>query len=156
MTGLKPWFDARSLREKRLLVVMVVLLAVTLVWAGIVRPVGDALSSTEERHAAAVVRLGEAEAAVAAIRAGGRPAPLGASLADTVRARADQAGFPLGDLSEDGPDRVRVRVPTARPGALTPWLASMEAAGVLVEQATLTDNGDRSVAAQLVLRARRS
>jgi len=47
-------------------------------------------------------------------------------------------------------------VPTARPGALTRWLAAMEAGGILVEQATLTDNGDRSVAAQLVLRARRS
>jgi len=156
MTALREWFGGRSLREKRLLVVMVALLAVTLVWAGIVRPVGDALSSTEERHAAAVVRLGEAEAAVTAIRAGGRPAALGTSLADAVRARADQAGFPLQDLNEDGPDRVRVRVPTARPGALTRWLAAMEAGGILVEQATLTDNGDRSVAAQLVLRARRS
>lgn len=154
MTPLRAWFDARTLREKRLLIVMATLLALTIVWAGIVRPVGDALSSTQERHADAVVRLGLAESAVAAIRANRRAAPIGNSLADAVRARADQAGFPLQDLTEDGADRLRVRIASARAGALTRWLANLERGGVLVQQATLTDNGDRTVAAQLVLQRR--
>ena len=43
---------------------------------------------------------------------------------------------------------------SARPAALTPWLARLERGGVLVEQATLTDNGDRTVGVALLLRTR--
>ena len=154
MTGLRAWFDGRSLREKRLLIVMTVLLAVTMVWAGVIRPVRDGLSSTRERYGAALTRLGETEAAVAAIRGGGPARPLGAPLAETIRARADQAGFTLASLDEEAAGRVRATIATARPQALARWLAGLEAGGVLVEQATLTDKGDRSVSATLVLRAR--
>jgi general secretion pathway protein M len=37
---------------------------------------------------------------------------------------------------------------------LTGWVAELEATGILVEQLTTTDNGDRTVAAQMTLRAR--
>jgi general secretion pathway protein M len=154
MTALRLWFEGRSLRERRLLAVMLVLAVVTLVWAGLVRPVRDGLSSTRERYGSALTRLGETEAAVAAIRGEGPARPLGAPLADTIRARADQAGFVLASLDQESPGRVRASIQAARPQALTRWLASLERAGVLVEQATLTDKGDRSVSAALVLRTR--
>lgn len=150
------WFEARSAREKRLLLVMAALMVVTIVWAGVIRPVRDGLSSSAARHADAVVRLGETEAAVAAIRRGGQPPALGASLSDAVRARADQAGFTLTNLAEEAPGRIRVQIPSARAGALTRWLARLEAGGIVVQQATLTDNGDRTVGAMLVLSARSS
>ena len=69
MTALRAWFDGRSLRERRLLLVMTALLVLVILWAGIIRPVGDGLSSARGRHADAVVRLGETEAAVEAIHA---------------------------------------------------------------------------------------
>jgi general secretion pathway protein M len=156
MTAARIWFDARSLRERRLLLVMAALLVLVILWAGIIRPVGDGLSSARARHADAVVRLGETQAAVEAIRAAGRRPPIAGSVADAVRARADQAGFTLASLTEDGPNRVRVAIQAARPAALTGWLAGLESRGLLVEQATLTDNGDRTVAAQLVIEGRRS
>ncbi|HEX8555075.1 MAG TPA: type II secretion system protein GspM, partial [Sphingomonas sp.] len=146
----------RSLRERRLLIVMVALLVLVILWAGIIRPVGDGLSSARGRHADAVVRLGETQTAVDAIRGAGRRPPIAGSVADAVRARADQAGFTLANLTEDGPNRVRVAIQAARPAALTGWLAGLEARGLLVEQATMTDNGDRTVAAQLVIEGRRS
>ena len=65
MKALKLWFDGRSLREKRLLLVMGALLVVTLLWGGLLRPLGDGLSSARERHADAVIRLGEAQAIAA-------------------------------------------------------------------------------------------
>jgi general secretion pathway protein M len=158
MSGLRAWFDTRSLREKRLILVMLALLALTLIWYGIIRPIGDALASERARHATAVIRLGEAKAAVAAIRAAerNRPPPLTGAFADAVRARAADAGFALASLDQDGPNRVRVSIQSARPAALTPWLARLEAAGVLVDAATLTNNGDRTVAVQLTLKARGS
>ncbi len=154
MSALKAWFDGRSLREKRLLLVMAALLVVTILWAGIVRPVDDGLSSARERHTAAVIRLGETKAQVEALAGIRRPPPLTGSLADTVRAAADEAGFALQSLNEDGPGRVRAQIQSARAAALIPWLNRLERGGILVEQATLTDNGDRTVGVTLVLRSR--
>jgi general secretion pathway protein M len=150
------WFHGRSLREKRLILVMLALLVLTVAWLGVIRPIGDALSNARERHAGAVVRLGETRSAVAALRDIGRlrGRPLSGTLADTVRVRAAEAGFAIATLDESGPGRVRVGIAGARPAALLPWLARLEAAGVLVDAATLTDKGDRSVGVQLTLKAR--
>ena len=158
MTALRAWFDGRSLREKRLILVMSALLALTLVWYGVIRPVGDALSDARARHADAVIRFGETQAAVGAIRSAdrNRPPPLTGVFADAVRARAADAGFALASLDEDGPNRVRVSIQSAKPTVLVPWLARLENAGVLVDAATFTDNGDRTVGAQLTLKARGS
>lgn len=155
MKALKLWFDGRSLREKRLLLVMGALLVVTLLWGGLLRPLGDGLSSARERHADAVIRLGEAQAIAAELnQRRRRPPALSGTLADTVRVSAEQAGFTLSALTEDGPGRVRAQIASARPAALTPWLARLERGGVLVEQATLTDNGDKTVGVALLLRTR--
>lgn len=155
MTALRAWFTGRSLREQRLLLVMAALMAVTLVWLLVIRPIGDALSAERQRHADAVVRLGATAAAVDAIREVRRQPPaLTGTLADTVRARAAEAGFVVASLTEDGPGRVRVGIAGARPAVLVPWLARLEANGVLVDAATLTDKGDRTVGVELVLKAR--
>ena len=150
------WFHGRSLREKRLLVVMFALLAITLIWLALLRPLSDALSDARLLHADAVVRLGESQARVEALRVIGRlrAAPLTGTLADSVRFRAAEAGFAVATLEEDGPGRVRVGIAGARPAAVLPWLARLEASGILVDAATLTDKGDRSVGANLTLRAR--
>ena len=154
MTSLKLWFEGRSTREKRLLLVMAALMVVTLLWGGILRPLGDGLSSARERHADAVIRLGEAQAIADELRQRRRRPALSGTLADTIRLSAEQAGFTLSGLTEDGPGRVRAQIASARAAALTPWLARLERGGVLVDQATLTDNGDRTLGVALVLRAR--
>lgn len=154
MSGLRGWFAGLSLREKRLILAMLGLAALTLVWAAIIRPVGDGLSSARERHANAVARLGETEAAVAALKGAGNARPLSATLADTLRGEAEQAGFTLTTLDEQGAGRVHATIQSARPAALDAWLARLERIGVLVESATLRDNGDRTVGVDLVLKAR--
>ncbi len=155
MTELRTWFAGRSPREKRLILAMLALAALTLVWAGIVRPVGDALSSARERQIDTATRLGETRAQVEAIRSAQafRVRPLTGSLADAVRVRADAAGFTLSSLDDQGGGRVHVTVASARPGALVPWLARLERAGMLVDAARMTDNGDRTLAVDLVIRA---
>lgn len=156
MTALRAWFAARSLREKRLILAMLALLAVTILWAGVIRPVRDGLSSAKERHADAGLRLGrtlnEVDAVKSAQRAGVEL--VSAPLPDAVRARAEEAGFTLASLDQDGPDRVRISIANARPGALLGWIAGLEQGGILVETASLTPNGDQTVAARISFRAR--
>lgn len=156
MTGLRAWFADRSRREQRLLLVMLALMVVTIVWGLIIRPMGDALASERERHAAAVVRMGEVAARVEALRAATRraPPPITGSLTDAVRLRAEEAGFPLASIEPDGRDGLRVSITSARGSALVAWLARLERVGIVVSEAALTNNGDRTVSARLVLRSR--
>lgn len=156
MSALRTWFDSRSLRERRLILVMLALLAVTLVWAGVIRPVRDGLSATRERYNDAVIRLGETQMRANAVHAilRGRPAPLEAPLPDAVRERADAAGFTLASLDPDG-DGVRVSIGSAKATPLLGWIAGLEGDGILVDAGTITRNGDSTVAAQLTLKARR-
>jgi general secretion pathway protein M len=155
MTALRSWFDARAPREKKLLLVMAALAVLTLIWGAIIRPVGDGLSSARERHADAVTRLGETQGQVAALKAiqRGRPRPLTGTLADVVRIEADQAGFTLTSLDQDGAN-VRVAIQSARPAAVVAWLARLERIGILVESAAMTDTGNKSVGVTLILKAR--
>jgi general secretion pathway protein M len=156
MTSLRTWFAGRSLRERRMILVMLALLVVTIVWGGIILPVRDGLSSARERHADAVVRLGATQSEVDLIRAAGRRVPLTGSLADTLRLRAEAAGFALASVEDSAGGRVHATIQAARPPALSRWFAGLEANGILVDSATWRDNGDGSVAADFVVRARAS
>lgn len=154
MSGLRIWFMARSLRERRLLLAMAALLVVTILWAGVILPVRDGLETSQARYDDAVVRLATTRGEVDSIKANGRRPALTASLADTVRAAADQAGLAIATLDEQGAGRVHLTIQSARPGVISGWLAGIEARGILIDAATLRDNGDKSVGADLVLKAR--
>lgn len=155
MNGLRAWFDGRSPRERRLLLVMLALAAVTLVWAAVIRPVRDGLSSSRERYTDAVIRLGAAQSGLTQVKSLQRRAtPLAAPLADIVRARADAAGFALASLDVEAPGRVRTAISSARAGALMQWVAGLEAEGILVESLAVSGNGAGSVTATMTVRAR--
>lgn len=154
MMGLRAWFAGRSLRERRMILVMLALLAVTIVWAGVIRPVRDGLASARDRHADAVMRLGETQNAVDALKANRRIRPLTGSLADVVRAEATAAGFTIGTLDQQGAGRVHLTIQSGRGPALSAWLARLERLGILVEAATLRDTGNGTLAADLVVRSR--
>lgn len=156
MSGPAAWFAGRSIREKRLLTVMGVLLVVTVVWGLILRPVSDAMAGARMRHTDAVIRLGDTATRVDALRQARerRAAPLVGTLADTIRIRAEEAGFPLASVDPDPAGGVRIAIQSARGAALTGWLARLERSGIIVESVQMTDNGDRTVAARLLLRSR--
>lgn len=156
MSGIRSWFASRSLRERRLILVMLALLVVTILWGGIILPVRDGLSSARERYADAVVRLGSTQNAVDLIRSAGRRTPIEGSLADTVRRRAEAAGFALATVDESGAGRVHATIAAARPAALARWFAGLEASGILIESAAWRDNADGSVGVDFVARARAS
>ena len=150
------WFADRSLREKRLLIVMAVLAGLTLVWAVILLPVTDGLSSARERHADAVIRLAETRMRVKAVESLQRdqPPPIAAALDTVIRDRANEAGFALASVTSPNPNQVQISIATARPGPLFGWIAGLEASGILVDSLSTTDNGDKTVSAQISFKVR--
>jgi general secretion pathway protein M len=148
------WYRARSRREQYLLLAGGAMAVLALGYFLVV-PLGDALESAKTRHADAVIRLGETQARIDAVKAAqaDRAAPLGGPLETTVRMRANDAGFALTSVVPQGGDRVQIAIASARPGALIGWIADLEASGILVDRLGTTDNGDRTVAVQMTLKA---
>lgn len=151
MNALVLWWRERSLREQRLLLVMLGLLALLLGWLLVVRPLGDALDDAKRRHGEAVVALAEARA-----RAGGgsieRPAPP-LPLDSLVARSANEAGFAGAQIAARGPARADVVIPAARPQALFAWIARLEAQGLVVSSLRARSNPDRTVHVEAALRA---
>ncbi len=152
----KALWEARTPRERWLLGAMLALFALVLAWLLILRPLGDMLSAAKERHGNAVAALAEARAQAAAIAAleRQRPAAIQGPIDQAVAAAASEAGFKLSQLQPEGPGRVAIAIATARPQALFGWIAGLEAQGYIVERMSASSNPDRTLAAQVVLRAR--
>jgi general secretion pathway protein M len=149
------WYRARTTREQYLVLAGGAMVLIALCYFLVV-PLGDALDSAKARHADAVIALGETQVRVDAVKAAqrDRPAALDAPLESLIRARANDAGFALASVVPQGSDRVQIAIASARPGALVGWIAELEAGGILVDRFATTDNGDRTVAAQLTLKAK--
>jgi len=151
------WWRERSLREQRMLLVMFALLAVTILWLGIYRPVQNRLSAAREQHQEAVVRLGDVRAQADALRALGRTGlpSLPATLADVVTQAANEAGFANATVAPQGDTRVTVSIPSARPAPVLSWIARLEARGVIVERLAARANTDPTLAVDATLVGRR-
>jgi general secretion pathway protein M len=157
IANLRTWFDGRSPRERYMLLVMAALFVVTVIW-GLYLPIGDALSSAKTRHTDAVIRYGETQARVRAIeqlRKGG-PAQLAGPLDTIVRDRANEAGFDLSSLGPAPGGGIALAIAKAKPAALLGWVAALESGGILVDSLSATDNGDKTVAVQMTVKAQGS
>lgn len=157
MSGrLRALWRARTPRERWLIALMLALLALVAVWLLVLRPLGDIKAAARQRHEAAVAALADARADAAAIGAleRRRPAPIAGPLDIAVARAAAEAGFQLSRLQAEGAGRVALTIDAARPQALFGWLGAMERRGLIVERLSATGNGDRTLAAQVLLRAR--
>jgi len=153
---LRALWMARTPRERWLLGVMLALVAVVLVWLLILRPLADMLSAARQRHGEAVAALAEARSQAAAIAAleRNRPAPFAGPIDTAVAAAASEAGFQLSGLQAQGAGRVSLAIGSAKPQALFSWIAGLETQGYIVQSLTASSNPDRTLSAQIVLRAR--
>jgi general secretion pathway protein M len=153
---LKALWLARTSRERWLLAVMLALVALVLVWLLVLRPLSDMLSAARQRHGEAVAALAEARSQAAAIAAleKNRPAAFAGPIDAAVAAAAAQAGFQLSGLQPEGAGRVSLAIGAAKPQALFGWIGGLEAQGYIVQSLTATSNPDRTLSAQVVLRAR--
>lgn len=145
-----------TVRERVLIMVMLGLLAVVILWLGVVRPVNDGLANARAEHTLAVDRAGRIDAAVQALRRTAGAAPvLSGALDQLVVQSAGEAGFTLDSQNPVGPDRMAIAIGSARPTALFTWLAALEARGVGVETITVQPAASGTISARILLRAAR-
>jgi general secretion pathway protein M len=144
---LAPWWEARSRREQRLLMLMAALFLILGAWLLIFRPLDAALDSAKLRHAAAVEAAAEARARrPAATRPGARvPLPVDSM----VRRSAQEAGFGAARIAAQGPRRADVAIDAARAPALFSWIAAVEGAGVKVERLQARRNADQTLRVEI-------
>lgn len=151
-----PWWRDRSSRERVLLLVMAALLAATIAWLAVLRPLAVARGAAADRLATLETALGEVQAMTLAIRAAearARPAST-VPVIERIASRASEAGLTAERLAADSDGRVTVRVPAVKPAILLRWVADIEARdGIIVDRLAITRNGDATVAADLAFRA---
>ena len=154
MSGIRAWWRALTLREKRLVAVMMVLVAVVFLWLGIIRPVQDGLARANADHLIAVDRAARIAAAVDALKASpARVTPkLDAALDQVVSQSATEGGFTIESSNLVGPDRVTIAIASARASALFGWLAGLEARGVVVETITIQPGANNTVSVRALLK----
>lgn len=151
--GASLWWRARSPREQRLLLVMLALAALVLGWLAVVQPLADALDGQKARHGAAVIALAEAKARDEAGRRTARRAPVALPVDSLVGRSAAEAGFAGARIVSRGPARAGIAIDAARPQALFGWVARLEQEGLVVERLRAEANADRTLSAELAVRA---
>lgn len=159
MTGqFRLFWEGRTPREQRMLLVMFALLAVVILWLGIARPLGDALSDSRARLARAGEESGLIAMRADELRAARRlaSARVEGSLVSAIGLSASEAGFELARNDAQGDERAMVAMTSAKGAALFAWLGSLQARGIFVERIALRPNSDGTLAVDATLRARRS
>lgn len=145
-----------TVRERALIAVMLVLLAVVLAWLAIVRPVEDGLARARAEHGIAVDRTGRIAALAEALkRTRGAPARIEGALDQVVGQSAAEAGFTLDTAVSQGPDRLTIAIGAARPAALFAWLAALEARGIAVETVVVEPGASNTVSVRATFRVTR-
>lgn len=120
------WWSGRTLRERRMLMVMAALLLALVVWLGVVRPVLAWRAAAGERAEAAAVSLAEVRATLASFGPA-RPAasPPVEGLEPLVRRTAEAAGLEaITVMSASG--QLGFQLSSVGSGPLFAWLATLE------------------------------
>lgn len=151
MTVLVPvrhWYEARSVRERRLILLMLAIAVPLLAWLLIVLPLNRAYDNALERHLEAVDRNGRVRALADPVRVSRpvvAPAVGAADLALVVTEAATQAGLTLDSATAAGPDTVNISISQARPTAAVQWLRDFELRGIRVEDLRMAPAADGTV-----------
>lgn len=152
----REWYGARSLRERRLLLLLAALVVPLLAWFAIIVPLGGAYDSALDRQLEAVDRNGRVRALADPSR-NARPATVpavpvtvmpGAPVPDlplVIAEAATQAGLTLDSTSAAGPDAVAITIAQARPTAAVQWLRDLEQRGIRVEDLRMAPGADGTV-----------
>ncbi|WP_380877372.1 type II secretion system protein M [Sphingomonas sp. DBB INV C78] len=157
MERFRPWWSTRSPRERILLLVMGGLLAVTLGWLLLVRPLGDALADARSRHDRAIVARAQAGAqvdAIAALETSG-PKALPAPIDVYIGQKASEAGFTVARVDPVSTTQATVVINVVRPQAFFAWVGDLERRdGLIVEGLNATTNNDATLSVEATFRAR--
>lgn len=155
METVKTMWGERSPREQWMLGVMFALLAVVLLWLGVVGPLASAQRSAREGLLAATDRNAAMRAKVKLLKTLPRGASAGsasAAIDQLVSQSAGEAGLTLERAEAQGSARIEIAMASVRPVALFSWLVALEAQGVRVETMSARPSSTAgSVSVQAVL-----
>ncbi len=155
IANLKSWFVSRTKRERTMLLVMAGLMAVVIVWLGIILPVNDALAASKRRYAKALEAEATIARQVATIRSlRGATVRLPAPLATMVIQSASEAGFTGAQVNPVGRDAVDVAIPAARPQAMFAWLEGLRGRGIFPVSLAMRGSAGQTVSVEIRLRGR--
>jgi general secretion pathway protein M len=149
------WWSERSLREQRLLLVMLALIVLVLGWLVVIRPLSDALDDVQRRHGETVLALAQAEGRADAARrlqgerSASAPLPVDGFLGRT----STEAGFAGARIVGQGPARATMTLEAVRPQAFFAWVRQMERRGLVVDSLRARANSDRTLAVEASFRA---
>lgn len=153
----KPWWSQRSARERVMLLVMFGLIALTLGWLLLIRPMGDALADARGRHDRAVIARGEASAQAAEITAlerRGAPA-LPAPIHVWLEQKAGEAGFSDAHVQPGDGGKATVAINAVRPQAFFGWIGELESRdGLIVDGLKANANNDATLSVEATFRVR--
>ncbi len=154
MMALAPWWRERTLREQWLIGAMLLVLVVVIGWLAVLRPLAAAREAAAQRLAYAESALAEVQQMAADMPAA-RPQGDAVPLIELVGRHAAVAGLTIQPLESDGDGRVRVRIAAVKALVLLRWIADLTAGdAVIIDSVSINRNGDRSVAADILVRAR--
>lgn len=144
----RDWYGSRSLRERRLLLLMTAIALPLLVWLLIVRPLSNGYDAALERHLAAVDLNGRVRAIAkgGAVRTVANVGAPNSDIALIIAERAAQSGLVLASNSAAGPNDVTISIAAAPTIAATQWLTQLERDGFAVNDLSMTPTPDGNVA----------
>ncbi|MDI1295078.1 MAG: type II secretion system protein M [bacterium] len=126
----------RSPREQAMLGVMIALLAIVILWLGVLMPLDAARRSAREALLAATDRNAAIRTKVNLLKtlpregtAAGPRVPINQYIGQS----AGEAGLTLERAQAQGEDRMEIAVASVRPTTLLSWIAGLEAQGLRVE-----------------------
>ena len=156
MERMKGLWDDRSPREQWMLGVMVAMLAVVILWVGVLWPLQAGQRSARDALAQATDRNADIRTKVKLLKSLPRNAATSAAVAPVdqlIGQAAGEAGLTLERAQAQGANRVEIAMASVRPVALFSWLAALEAQGVRVDTISARPSatqGSLSVQAVLV------
>ncbi len=145
---IRQWYVSRSLRERRLILIMLGIALPLLVWLLVVLPLSRAYDEALERHLEAVDRNGRVRALAEPNREERPAVPVlagGPDLSLIIAESATQAGLTLDSNTAAGPDAVSISIAQARPTAAVQWLRDFELRGIRVEDLRMAPGADGTV-----------
>jgi general secretion pathway protein M len=156
MNIFSTWWNERSLRERVLLTIMLLLLATTIFIFGIWQPIQRWQTSSIERLERSSKLSDTVRRQADWIRSNAAPRDQGQSTADTVVESATNSGFQITrtDLGSDG--SVKVEIASARSMALFAWLSSLDEQGIFVDAIQLTTKSDATLRAIVTVKQAKS
>lgn len=155
ISSINDWFQALSQREKILIGVMGILVALVVGYYAIIAPFMGAYEAAEQRYQEAVEGQARIESKVDALTA---PAdktatPVAGPLDVFISQNAGEAGFAVGRLEPQTNGAVKLVIDSAKPTALFGWLATLESRGISVEELAVNPGANETVTATMILRS---